>query len=136
MLLTVLIAVVLGPLLGGVIVALAGLALSVLDSSCCLWTEGLSYGGRLIIFIVAGAYISFTPIALAAGIFVALWILWKPPTLGIVIAAALLASVGHAVLWSNTINVSVLRDDLVIAGASVVASVGCWFLTRRFARFA
>ena len=134
MMFAVLIAVVLGPPLGAVAVFLSGFGMYAgAGYSWSLSPEGLASGGRMVLALVAVAYIFATPIALAAGIFVALWILWRPPTLGVAVAAALMASLGHAMLGGNGY---VRRDSLVTVGASVVAAAGCWFLTRRLARVA
>jgi hypothetical protein len=134
MLLAVLIAVMLGPPLGAVVVFLAGFGMYAgAGYSWSLSPEGLASGGRMLLALVAVAYIFATPIALAGGIFVAGWILWRPPTLGAAVAAALIASLGYTMLRTDGY---MQRDSLVTVGASVAAATGCWFLTRRFARTA
>jgi hypothetical protein len=135
MLLAVVIAVVLGPTIGAMAAFLVGFGMYAADGYWWDLSPGsLLAGLRMLVALIIVGYLFAAKIALVAGLLVALWIFWRPPTLGIAVAAALIASCGYALI--SGVDTMFKRDAFVTIAASVIAAAGCWFLTRRFVRVA
>ena len=133
MLLAVVIAVVVDPPLGAVAAFLGGFGMYAADGyPWSLGPAGLASGARMLLALIVVAYIFATPIALAGGILVALWIWWRPPNFAVVLVAAAIVSIGYWCL--HGIDYILRRDSLVTVAAALISATGCWFLTRRFAR--
>jgi hypothetical protein len=137
-LMPIVIAVVLGPLIAGLAVCLLLVVTNIFDPSAALPMADLfKMFGVYIIF----AYLGGSAIALLAGILVSIWMIWRPPSAIVVIAAAVIATavyMGVGALgslgmteWSNAR--SNFLFTLVLA---VIAATVCWLLTRRYARTA
>ena len=134
-LMPIIIAVVLGPLIAGLAVGLLAVV-----------TGGFAHSAEPIadVFKMSGVYIFFSyyiggPVAFLAGLFVSIWMISRPPSLLVVIGAAVLATIlfmGVAALgilgpvWDTHAHSNFLFT-LVLA---IIAAAGCWLLTRRFAR--
>ena len=135
LLMPVVIAVVLGPLI-------AGLAVCVLAAANGLFnpTVALPIGDQFTMFgvYIVFAYIVGSQIALLAGILVALWMISRPPSLIVAVAAALLATAVFLGLSALDVlgltELTNARSNFVLIPVlAVTAAVGCWLLTRRFA---
>jgi hypothetical protein len=136
--LTVVIAVAIGPLIAGLAVFLLALASSALDRA--LWPETFAEFVhdfvQLFIVYVAFSYLAGSGIALLAGILAAVWMIWRPLNLIVVVAAAIVATLVCLFIpsdWSFSVRDDNLLVTLVLA---VIAAAGCWLLFRRYARAA
>jgi hypothetical protein len=135
-LLPIVIAVVLGPLV-------AGLIFCALAASIYLFgdTGGLPVADLFTMFgiYIAASYAEGGAIAFLAGTLVSIWMIWRPPGLVVAIMAAL-ASVGlyrlaDEIGFLSPSSASLVRNNLgQTLALSVIAAGGCWFLTRRFVK--
>jgi hypothetical protein len=132
----VVIAVMLGPLIAGLAVCILALATNIFEYTGSLPVADLfKMFGIYIIF----AYLAGGVIALLAGIFVSIWMIWRPPSAIVVVAAAVIATSGYVAagalgclgLAERTNACSNFLFTLVLA---VLAAAGCWLLARRFLR--
>jgi hypothetical protein len=78
-------------------------------------------------------------IALLAGILAALWMISRPPSLIVVVAAAMIATAVYLGLGAlgllGPVEFTNARGNfLPIFALAVIAATGCWLLTRRFAK--
>lgn len=89
LLIPVVVAVVLGPLIGGLAVCVLALASNLVDQTGSLPVIDLF---TMFGFYIVFAYISGGAIALLAGILVSIWMISRPPSLIVVVAAAVLAT--------------------------------------------
>jgi hypothetical protein len=133
-LMPIVIAVVLGPLLAGLIVCLFALS---------LYFFGYDNGPLAELFSMFWVYIMFAyfeggPVALVAGLLVSIWMIWRRPGLLVVIVAAI-AAIGLCYLADgfgmfNPIGGPLVSNNLgLMLVLSVMGASVCWFLTRRFA---
>jgi len=126
-------AVILGPLVAGLIVCLLAVSAHFFDHS-----------GETIVDLVAVlwiylvfAYVEGSPVALVAGLLVSIWMIWRPPGLmaviGAAIAAIALCYVADRFGMFNPVGGPLVSNNLgiMLVFAIIVAGV-CWLLTRRF----
>ncbi len=135
LLIPVVVAVVLGPLIGGLAVCVLALASNLVDQTGSLPVIDLF---TMFGFYIVFAYISGGAIALLAGILVSIWMISRPPSLIVVVAAAVLATAVYLGLGAlgllGPIEFTNARANvLLIFPLAMIAAVGCWLLTRRFA---
>jgi hypothetical protein len=131
----IVVAVVLGPLIAGLAVCVLATVSNLLDLADSLPVVDLF---KMFGFFIVFAYISGVGIALLAGILVSIWMMSRPPSLIVVIAAALLATAIYLGLSAlgllKPVEITSARADfLVIFAVAMIAAIGCWLLTRRFA---
>jgi hypothetical protein len=132
----IVIAVVLGPLIAGLEICLLVIGTNTLDHTVSLpIAELFSMFGVYIVI----AYLSGGVVALAAGILVSMWMLWRPPNAIVVIAAAAIATAGYlgvgALGFLSFAEYSNVRGNFLFALVlAVMAAAGCWLLTSRFVR--
>jgi len=134
--LPVAIAVVLGPLIAGLALAVLAIVWSFFDHAGSAHDAiGLGISYLIVAYIIGG------PIAVLGGLLVSLWMIWRQPNAIVVIAAAIVATV----LWLGTGALGLLgpaqdtdahANFLFILCFAIVAAAGCWLLTRRIARTA
>ena len=94
------------------------------------------------LFTMLGVYILFAyfvggAIALMAGILVSVWTIYRPPSLIVVVAAAIIAtaiSVGLGALGvlGPAEFTNARANALLTFALAVIAAIGCWLLVRRF----
>ena len=131
----IVVAVVLGPLIAGLAVCVLATISNVFDLAYSLSTVDLFKFFELVIVF---AYIKGVGIALLAGVLVSIWMVFRPPSLIVVIAAALLATAIHLAISAlgllRPIEITSARADVLLTFAvATTAAIGCWLLTRRFA---
>jgi hypothetical protein len=136
LLLPVMIAVVLGPLIAGLAVCLLAVGTSIFEHTGSLLIADLF---PMFVFYIIFSYFSGGAIALLAGILVSIWMIWRPPSAIVVIAAAVIATAVYLAVaalgflglseWSNARS-----NYLFTLVLAVIAATGCWLLTRRFAK--
>jgi hypothetical protein len=132
----VVIAVVLGPLVAGVGICLLAVGTNTLDHAVSLpIADLLSMLGVCIVI----AYLSGGVVALAAGILVSMWMLWRPPNAIVIIAAAAIATAGYLGVGalgflSFAEYIDVRSNFLFALLLAVTAAASCWLLTGRFVR--
>lgn len=126
----IVVAVVLGPLIAGLALWIFMIVLSVRDPSTMLPIAGLF---TWLYVYVASAYILGGAIALLAGILVSIWMLSRPPSLIVVVVAAVIATAvylgGEAV---GLLPAEAARGFPLTFTLAVIAAIGCWLLMRRF----
>jgi len=121
--LTIVIATVLGPLIGGLPFFLVS-AIPIALSSFSAAEIGESF-----ILILIFAYVFGGAIAFVAGTIVAVAALWRQPTFVVIIAATVVANVGFSVASQQ------VYDWLFInLAVSAFAATICWLLFRRLLR--
>ena len=135
LLMPVVVAVVLGPLIAGLAVSIFAIASNLFDQTGSLPAVDLL---KMCVFYIVFAYIWGGAIALLAGILVSIWMMSRPPSLTVVVAAALIATaiyLGLAAFGAfGSIEAANARGNVVLMfPLAVIAAVGCWLLTRRFA---
>ena len=135
LLMPVAVAVLLGPLIAGLAVCVLAIANDLFDQAGSLPMADLF---KMFGFYIIFAYIWGGAIALLAGILVSIWMISRPPSLIVVVAAAVLATAVYHGLGALGVLGSIGLTNagasfLVMAALAVVAAVGCWLLTRRFA---
>jgi len=137
-LLAIVAAVALGPLVAAVAMWLLLLVTTVADPSGWLPSlkDAVVHAPKLIVTLTIGAYRAGAAIALLAGVLVALWMLWRPLNMVVVLAASVAACVVRLALIEPAVFLgSGPREDLwVMPPLAAVAGAGCWLLLRRFAR--
>jgi hypothetical protein len=131
----VIVAVVLGPLIAGLAVCLLAVVNSLFDPTLRL---PLADWFTMFGFYIFAAYISGGAIALLAGILVSLWMISRPPSLIVAVAAAVLATavwfgLGATGILGPVEYTSSRANAPVIFPLAIVAAIGCWLLMRRFA---
>jgi hypothetical protein len=137
-LMPIVIAVVLGPLIAGLIFCVVAIVTSIFDAAGATPVADLfvMFG-----FYIMFAYLAGAPIALLAGLLVSIWMIRRPPGLLVAVAAAI-AAVGvfrltaeiDPMSWGA---VSSVRNNLVLTLVLAVAAAAVsWLLTRRFAKSA
>jgi hypothetical protein len=135
LLMPVVVAVALGPLIAGLAVCVLAIVSNLFNPIGSLPIADLfPMFGVYIIF----AYMLGSQIALLAGILVSLWMISRPPDLIVVVAAALLATAVFLGLSAlGVLGLAELTNAranfLLIPALAVIAAIGCWLLTRRFA---
>jgi hypothetical protein len=126
------VAVVLGPLIAGLMFCLLGLASYFFGPSPGISITGLFTGfGIYMIF----SYLVGGPIALLAGLLVSIWMIWRRPSFIVAIVAAIIA-VGLSYL-ADAIGISnlLVRNNLALMLVlAVIAASVCWLVMRRFVR--
>jgi hypothetical protein len=131
----IVIAVVLGPLIAGLALYLLAIS-NTLDYTVSLPIADLfSMLGVCIVI----AYFSGGVVALAAGILVSMWMLWRPASAIVVMAAAATATAGYlgvgALGYLSLAQYGDVRGNFLFALVlAVIAAAGCWLLTSRFVR--
>jgi hypothetical protein len=132
----IVIAVVLGPLIAGLAVCVLAVGVNLYDH-----TEGLPVTDLFGLFklYIIFAYLMGGVIALLAGILVSVWMIWRPPSAIVVIAAAVIATCSFlgvgALGFLGPVEFTNARSNfLFILALAVIAAGGCWLLTRRFVR--
>jgi hypothetical protein len=132
-LMPIVVAVGLGPLVAGLIVSLLAVSTSLFHQTGELpIVDLLGLCGVYIIF----AYVEGGIVALLAGLLVSMWMVWRPASLVVAVAAAL-ASVGLLRLAAEIgmlgASGDLMRTNLGLMLVLAVTAAGvCWFLTRRF----
>jgi hypothetical protein len=131
----VVIAVVLGPLIAGLAVCALAIANTLFDQASSLPVVDLF---KMFGFYIIFAYITGGAIALLAGILVSIWMISRPPSLIVVIAAAVIATavylgLGALGLFGLIEFTNARANFLLIFALAIIAAIGCWLLTRRFA---
>jgi hypothetical protein len=124
--LTVVIATLLGPLVGAVLLMLRRIALDVAHSEF----DAADIRGMAILFTLS-AYVVGGVIAFAAGLIVAIAGLWRQPTFPIILAAIVVANVGYYLLGQHMVSygpAGLLQSTLV----SLVAGAIIWLIFRRY----
>jgi hypothetical protein len=143
-LLPVAIAVTLGPLVAGLVVFAGYFGLMLIDRAN--WPpdagEALLLVAKMFILIIAVAYFGGALAALIAGVLIALWMLWRPPNLAVVIVAAALGTLAayvatgrhsvQALLTASSAQAT--RELTLVMVLAVIAATICLFLMRRFVR--
>jgi hypothetical protein len=137
LLMPVVIAVVLGPPIAGLAFLLFGIVSNLVTHNYPVDADTFKFLPLLILF----AYYEGGPIALVAGLLVSIWMIWRPPGLVVVVAAAVVAiglfRLAVEVGMFGTNGAPLARHNLVLTLVlGVVSAAGCWLLTRRFARTA
>jgi len=132
-LMPIVVAVVLGPLVAGLIVCLFALS---------LYLFGYDNGPIAELFSIFWVYITFAyfeggPVALVAGLLVSIWMIWRQPGLMVVILAAIAAIALCYVVdrfgMFNPIGGPLVSNNLgLMLVLSILAAAICWLLTRRF----
>lgn len=135
LLMPVVVAVVLGPLIAGLAVCLLAIASSLFDQAGSLPMVDLF---KMFGFYIVFAYVSGGAIALLAGVLVSIWMISRPPSLIVIIAAAVIATAVYLGLGTlgilGPVELTNARANFLLMFAlAVIAGVGCWLLTRRFA---
>ena len=140
LLLPIVIAIVLGPLFAGLAVCLFTAAIAIFNQTDGLgMVETIQVLVSMFAFYIAVAYMAGWQIALLAGVLVSIWMIRRPPTAFVAIAAAVIATSGYMAIGAVGIlgpeELTNARSNywftLVLA---VIAATGCWLLTRRFVR--
>lgn len=131
----IVIAVVLGPLIAGLEICLLAIGATLDQTVSTPIADLFSMFGVYILI----AYLSGSVVALAAGILVSMWMLWRPPNAIVVIAAAAIATAGYlgvgALGFLSFADYSNVRSNFLFALVlAVIAAAGCWLLTSRFVR--
>ena len=132
----IVVAIVLGPLAAGLGVCLFAIGNSILNPNALL---ALSDVVALSWIYILFAYLIGWPIALLAGVLVALWMLRRPPSALIANAAAVIAAVAFMALAATGMlgpaqEINGRSNFLFALVAAVFAANACWFLMRCFAR--
>jgi hypothetical protein len=132
----IVIAVALGPLIAGLVVSVFAVITNILDNAGSLAIADLL---DLFGFYIVFAYVLGTVIALLAGTLVSIWIVWRPASTIVVIAAAVIATgvymgIGALGFLGPTEWTNARSNFLVTLMLAAIAAAGCWFLTRRFVR--
>jgi hypothetical protein len=124
--LTVLIATLLGPFIGAILMMLGRIGLDL-----ARWEfDPADIRGVIVIFMI-GAYAVGGVIAFAAGVLVALWALWREATFAMVVAAIVLANLGCYLLVQPVVSygpLGLLQNTVV----SLVAGTILWLCFRRY----
>ena len=121
-LLIIVISVVLAPVIGGI-------AFFAVRAAIDLATTGLDDIKGLFVIVVIGTYAVGGPIALLAGILVAIINLWRLPSLPVILAAILAANV--AVLVFQPVIGFGWGGFFINLASSMFAGTICWLLFRR-----
>jgi len=132
-LIPVMIAVTLGPLIGGLVFCLLAVYTNLFDQTGGMPIADLF--GMFGIYIIF-AYIIGGPIALVAGILVSIWMIWRPPYFPVVVVAAIMA-IGLGMLADEIgmFRVPLVSNNLwLMTALGVIAASLCWLLTRPFWR--
>jgi hypothetical protein len=130
------IAVALGPLIAGIAVTVLALVTNLVDGTAAVViTDVLALSVSYIIFAYAGG----AAIAFLAGLLVSIWMLSRPPSLLVVIGAAVLATtlymgIGATGVLGPVEFTNARSNFLFTLIFAVIAAAGCWLLMRRFAR--
>jgi hypothetical protein len=126
--LTVVIAMLLGPLIGGIGFFLVSVAIEIAQSRL----DVADIGGMFLLFVV-GAYVVGGVIAFFAGTIVAVAALWRSPTFSLIVAATFVANVICYLTIQPGVSYST-GGFLVNLAASVFAAAICWAMFRRTLR--
>jgi hypothetical protein len=134
----VLIAVVLGPLVAGLVFCALAVVTNVLDPATATPLADLL---KMFAIYIAVAYFQGAPIAFLAGLLMSIWMIRRPPGIVPAVVAAI-AAVGLFWLaadaeWLRPIGGGMVRNNLALTLAvGAVAAGACWLLTRRFGAMA
>jgi hypothetical protein len=123
--LTVIIAMLLGPLIGGVGFFLVSAAIEIAQSRL----DPADLGGMFLLFMV-GAYVVGGVIAFLAGTIVAVAALWRSPTFPLIASATLIANVVCYLAIQPGVSYST-DGFLVNLATSTFAATVCWAVFRR-----
>lgn len=135
LLMPVAVAVVLGPLIAGLAACLLAIVSNFFGQAGSLSIVDLfKMFGLYIIF----AYVSGGPIAILAGVLVSIWMISRPPSLVVIAAAAAIATAVYLGLGAlgilGPVELTNARANFLLTFAlAVIAGIGCWMFTRRFA---
>jgi hypothetical protein len=140
LLMPIVIAVVLGPLIAGLALLLFGTVSNLVTHDYPVDFSNADAFKFLLVYMLF-AYYEGGPIALVAGLLVSIWMIRRPPSFVIVVAAAIVAiglfRLAVEVGMFGTNGAPLARHNLVLTLVlGIVAAAGCWLLTRRFARTA
>ena len=132
-LMPIVVAVVLGPLVAGLIACLFAIYSHFTDSSGEMLGELFSSFWIYITF----AYIEGGPVALVAGLLVSIWTLWRPlglmAVIGAAIAAIALCYVADQFGMFNPVGGPLVSNNLgIMLVLSIIVAGVCWLVTRRF----
>jgi hypothetical protein len=135
-LMPIVIAVVLGPLVAGLAVSIFAFGTSIFNNTdSLLMVDLFKMSGVYIVF----AYFLGSAIAVLAGILVSIWMIWRPPTVFVAIAAAVIATSGYMAVGAVGLlgpeELTNARSNFLFTMVlAVIAATGCWLLSRRFIR--
>jgi hypothetical protein len=132
----IVIAVALGPLIAGLVVSIFAVITNILENAGSLAIVDLL---DLFGFYIVFAYILGSMIALLAGTLMSVWMIWRPPSAIVAIAAAEIATcvymgIGALGFLGPTEWTNARSNFLFTFVLATSAAAGCWFLTRRFVR--
>ena len=130
----ILIAAILGPLIAGLALCAFVVLTSLFDHTASM-IDALSMARFYVIF----AYVIGGPIALLAGLLISIWMIWRSPNATVVVGAAVVATmvylgVGALGILGPVQYTNAHSNFLFTMVFAVVAAMGCWLLTRRYAR--
>jgi hypothetical protein len=132
----IVVAAVPGPLAVSVSLWLFGVASDVFNPA-----SSVSFADErgALVFDVIMAYFIGGPIALLAGLLVSLWMIWRPPSVLAVNAAAMIATAVFMTVASTGVlgpveDTNGRSNFLFMMVAAVFAANVCWLLMRRFLR--
>jgi hypothetical protein len=131
----IVIAVGLGPLIAALAVCMLAVGVNLYKQT---WLSAADLFGLLKLYTIF-AYLMGGVIALLAGILVSVWMIWRPPSAIVVIPAAVIATCTYlavgAMGFLGPVQFTNARSNFLFTlTLAVIAAVGCWLLTRRFAR--
>lgn len=138
LLMPIVIAMVLGPLIAGLVVCLFTAAVAMFNQTDAL---GIVDYFRVLVpmfgIYIAVAYMAGWQIALLGGVLVSVWMIWRPPTVFVAIAAAVIATSGYMAVGAVGLlgpeELTNARSNFLFTLVlAVIAAVVCWALTSRF----
>lgn len=132
LLIPIVVAVVLGPLIAGLIFCLLAIYTSLIDHGTPIADLFVMFG-----IYIAGAYFIGGPVALLAGLLVSIWMIWRQPGF-VVVNVAAIAAIGLCFLIDQIGMfgpVPLVSNNLALMlTLAVIAASVCWLLMRRFVR--
>jgi hypothetical protein len=132
LLMPIVVAVMVGPLIGGLIFCLLAIYTSFFDPATPVADLFVMFG-----IYIGGAYLIGGPVALLAGLLVSIWMIWRQPSF-VAVNAAAIAAIGLCFL-SDRIGLSgpipIVSNNLgLMLAVAIIAANVCWLLTRRFVK--
>ncbi len=126
--LPIVIACAFGPLIAGLAVSLFAVANSLFPLSEMMSLEDI--GSTLVLFIIM-AYVIGEPVALLSGLLLSLWMLFRPPTLTVVIGVTVIATslffaIGALGLLGPVELTNAQNNFVFTLVLAVIAATGCW----------
>jgi hypothetical protein len=133
-LIPILIAVVIGPLIAAVAISMFTIGISIFKLNI---PYSIRDAVELFSLNILFAYLLGGVIALLAGIFVSIWMIWREPNAIITIIAAVIATccylaIGATGLLGPFQEMNAHSNFLFWLVLAVIAAAGCWLLTRPF----